>query len=251
MRLVVPKRLLMVALVSAAGVVLRAWSKKANTATLDPLREASQEETQVTRNITGTGMVTERYLLYFVVPLWVVAGTLDYIWHKRTKIETTSGTLESVIHALMMAEAGLPLLLGLLLEINAGVMLLMVAAFFTHAATAFWDVSFAVERRKVLPNEQHIHSLLEVLPFCAVSFVICLHWKQFASLFGAADEKPQFLLRKKNPPLPGSYLAGFLGAVSINGTAYAEEIIRCLRAQQKGLTGTETPKAAKELYASA
>jgi len=53
--------------------------------------------------------VTRRYLLYFTVPLWVIVGSLDYLCHRRTKIETTSGTLESAIHALMMAEAGITL----------------------------------------------------------------------------------------------------------------------------------------------
>jgi hypothetical protein len=104
--------------------------------------------------------------------LWVLAGSLDYICHRRTKIETTSGPTESIIHTLMMTEAGIPMLLGLYLEVNAGVILLMIAAFFAHAGTAIWDVAYVVERRKVTPNEQHVHSFLEVLPFCAVSFVI-------------------------------------------------------------------------------
>ena len=141
------------------------------------------------------------------------------------------------------------MLLGLVLEINAGVILLMIAAFFAHAGTAIWDVAYAVERRKVTPNEQHVHSFLEVLPFCAVSFVICLHWPQFASLFGFGSEKPRFGLKKKEPSLPASYLAGFLGAVAVNGAAYGEELTRCFRAQRGGLTGTDTPEAAKKLYA--
>lgn len=243
MRLVTSKRLLITALVSAAGAGLRAWSHRQSQPNQSP-----DAHRAVASN--DTGRVTERFLLYLIVPLWVVAGTLDYVWHKRTKIETTSGTTESIIHALMMTEAGLPLALGLVYEVNAGVILLMIAGFFVHAATAMWDVAFAVERRKVLPNEQHIHSFLEVLPFCAVSFVVCLHWGQFASLFGMGDEKPQFGLHSKNPPLPKSYLLAFLAAVGINGTAYGEEFIRCLRAQQQGLTGIDTPPAARELYAS-
>jgi hypothetical protein len=95
-----------------------------------------------------------------------------------------------------------------------------------------------------------VHSFLEVLPFCAVSFVLCLHWNQFASLFGVGDEKPRFALQHKEPPLPKSYLAGFLAAVAINGTAYGEELLRCWRAQQRGLTGVDTPEAARELYAN-
>jgi hypothetical protein len=198
---------------------------------------------------SDTAQATQRYLLYFTVPLWVVAGSLDYLWLRRTKIETTSGTLESTIHALMMTEAGVPMLLGLLLEINAGVILLMIASFFAHAGTAIWDVAYAVERRKVTTSEQHVHSFLEVLPFCAVSFVICLHWGQFASLFRLGSERPRFKLQKKEPPLATAYLAAFLGAVAVNGAAYGEEFLRCFRAQRRGLTGTETPEAAQELYA--
>jgi hypothetical protein len=124
-------------------------------------------------------------MLYFMLPLWIVPGFLDYLCHRKTKIETTSGTKESVIHALMMTEAGLPVVMGLLLEINTAVLLTMLLAFFAHWATAFWDVAYASDRREVKPNEQHVHSFLEVLPFCAVSFVLCLHWNQFAALSGA------------------------------------------------------------------
>lgn len=243
MKVITPKRLLITGLVSAAGAGLRFWIR-----TRSKGNHSGEAHPPVSTD--DTGRVTERFLLYLIVPLWVTAGSLDYVWHRRTKIETTSGTMESVIHALMMTEAGLPLGLGLVFEVNAGVILLMIAGFFVHAATAIWDVSFAVERRKVLPNEQHIHSFLEVLPFCAVAFVACLHWSQFASLFGIGNEKPRFGLNKKNPPLPKGYLLAFLGAVSINGAAYGEELIRCWRAQQEGRTGVDTPKAARELYAS-
>jgi hypothetical protein len=246
----VSKRLLIVALASAVGAGFRAWNRNSRSGRREHVEEKIASETRGADESSDTAGATERYLLYFIVPLWVIAGSLDYFRHRRTKIETTSGTLESAIHALMMTEAGIPLLLGLVFEVNAGVILLMIAAFFTHAATAIWDVAFAVERRKVTPNEQHIHSFLEVLPFCAVSFVICLHWKQFTSLFGLDGEKPRFALRKKTPPLPTSYLAGFLGAVAINAAAYGEEIMRCFRAQQQGLTGVDTPKAAQELYAN-
>lgn len=133
---------------------------------------------------------------------------------------------------------------------NAGLILMMIAAFFAHAATAIWDVSFAVGRRKVAPNEQHVHSFLEVLPFCAVSFVICLHSEQFLALVGAGNDKPRFELKRKQPPLPTSYILGVFGGVGINSVAYAEELIRCVRAQRRGLTGVDTPEAARQLYAS-
>jgi len=246
----VTKKTVWTLLVSAASAGLGAWirNRRSGAATRRGKQDQGDSGTVVEAN--QTAKATERYLLYFTVPLWVVAGSLDYLWHRRTKIETTSGTTESAIHALMMTEAGLPMLLGLFLEINAGVILLMIVAFFAHAATAIWDVAYAVERRKVTPSEQHVHSFLEVLPFCAVSFVLCLHWNQFASLFGTGAEKPQFALKQKQPPLPKSYILAFLGAVTLNGTAYGEELIRCWRAEQHGLTGVDTPEAARKLYAS-
>jgi hypothetical protein len=63
---------------------------------------------------------SRRYMLYFMLPLWIVPGFLDYLSHRKTKIETTSGTQESIIHALMTTEAGIPVVMGLLLEINTG-----------------------------------------------------------------------------------------------------------------------------------
>ena len=243
-----PNRRLVFAALSAIAGVVRLLSRNRNSVAAEETEER-RDGARTTAQSKEIAKTTERYLLYFIVPLWTIAGTLDYIWHRRTKIETTSGTVESAIHALMMTEAGLPMLFGLLLEVNSGVILLMIAAFFAHAATAIWDVAYAVERRKVTPNEQHIHSCLEVLPFCAVSFVICLHWGQFTAIFGFGGEKPRYALRKKDPPLSKAYLAGFLGAVAINGTAYGEELLRCFRAQQQGLTGRDTPPAAKELYA--
>ncbi len=248
-RTATPKRIAWLVAAAAAGgtfLILRSALKKSGIPERKPDEEGA---TSASRTEDSTALATRRYLLYVTMPLWVAAGTLDYLWHRRTKIETTSGTTESAIHLLMMAEAGLPMLLGLFVEINAGVILLMIVAFFTHAATAIWDVAYAVERRKVEPTEQHVHSFLEVLPFCAVSFIICLHPEQFAALLGGSSSKPDFGFRLKRPPLPGNYVIGSLGAVALNGAVYADELLRCLRAQSQGLTGSETPAAARELYA--
>ena len=55
----------------------------------------------------------------------------------------------------MMMEIGVPILMGLLLEINAGTIALFGAAAVIHELTAFWDVSYATSRRLVKPREQH------------------------------------------------------------------------------------------------
>jgi hypothetical protein len=40
-------------------------------------------------------------LMYFVLPVWFIAGFADWICHRATSIETASGVKESAIHALM------------------------------------------------------------------------------------------------------------------------------------------------------
>jgi hypothetical protein len=224
---------------AAIGVLFLARRRRRETEKAPSMADAG--------SLTSIGQTKEeamrRYLVYFLMPMWVVPGALDHLWHRRTKIETTSGLEESLIHSLMMAELGLPILLGLLFEINAGLIALMIAAYLVHEATAMWDVSVAIERRKVLPREQHTHSFLEMLPFCAVSFVICLHWEQFRSLFGLGPERPRFGLRLKQPPLEAKYLVRVLGAIGLFvGLPYGEELLRCWRAQRKGLSGRDAPE---------
>ncbi len=126
-----------------------------------------------------------RYLLFFLIPVWNASGIIDWLWHKQTDIEHTSSTEESVIPRLMFAEAGLPLRMALLLEINSGVILAMFGGLALHGATAVWDVHCAGGIREVTEREQHTHSFLEVLPFAAVAMASCLHWWQSQALFGA------------------------------------------------------------------
>jgi hypothetical protein len=173
---------------------------------------------------------TRRGLLYFVLPIWMGSGLLDWWWHRKTKIQETAGTHESMIHTLMMTEAGIPVMMGLFLEVNALVLLTAIAAVLVHEATAFWDVAYAEERREVTPNEQHTHSFLEVVPVMAASHLIALHPDQFRALLGVGDERPRFELRPKSEPLSRAYVSGILAAtVTTVVLPYAEEIWRCYR----------------------
>jgi hypothetical protein len=89
-------------------------------------------------------LVTIRYLMYVLLPAWFVLT--------------------------LLCEVN-PLLLGISAT-TAG----------RYEATAIWDVRSAVDGgREVRPAEQHIHSLLECLPFMAVSALFCLHWDEVAS----------------------------------------------------------------------
>ncbi|HLO74893.1 MAG TPA: hypothetical protein VK196_00375 [Magnetospirillum sp.] len=175
---------------------------------------------------------TRVLLLFFVVPLWLLAGIADWLCHRRSDIAHTSGAKESLIHLLMLAEMGIPVLAALILEINALVLTVMLVAFFLHEATALWDVSYATAHRRVTPVEQHVHSFLEVLPLMGLAFVASLNWPQALSMAGLGPEPADWGLRLKGDPLPAGYLASVLGAVvGLELLPYVEEFLRGWRAR--------------------
>lgn len=194
---------------------------------------------------------TRRYLMYIIMPVWSLAGFLDWLWHRQTKIETTSGVKESVMHLLMMAEAGAPILTGLFLEMNAGALALMGAGWLAHEVTVAWDVKYTISRRKIFPREQHTHGYMQAIPFDIIATMVCLHPEQFLSLLGLGHEEADFKLRFRKPPVP---LKDFLVIVTcmgpVSGLPHVEELWRCYRAQQAGVAGKDIPECARELYAS-
>jgi hypothetical protein len=163
------------------------------------------------------------YLLYFLFPLWLVAGFADYLCHRRTAIERTSGWRETLFHVAQAVQLGVALFVGLFLEINALALFIMIGAVLAHAFTSFWDVRYTAPRRYISPLEQHVHSHLEWIPIAAVSIVVLLYWDQ---LSGPA---PSFSLSLKDNPLPRSYLAVTLGLIAaVLVLPLAEECVRAV-----------------------
>ncbi|MDF3287774.1 diguanylate cyclase [Streptomyces silvisoli] len=181
---------------------------------------------------TDVESANRRFLLYGVLPLWFAPSVADWVMHRRTRIEQTTGVRESLIHLLMMAEAGVPMTLGLLARINPLVLSTMGGAAALHGATAVWDVTVATSEREVRPVEQHIHSFLEVLPLTATAFVACLHWDQVRAMVrGGGDDAWRLL--PKDQPLPTRYLAGLAAGVALFvALPYGEELMRCLRTKR-------------------
>ncbi|MFI9202377.1 diguanylate cyclase [Streptomyces sp. NPDC053048] len=176
---------------------------------------------------------TTRYLMYGLLPGWFVPGVADWVMHRRTRIEDTSGTRESAIHALMMTEVGIPIALTLLYEVNPLLLTVQLGATAAHEATALWDVRTALRGdREVKPLEQHIHSFLETLPFAALGSLMCLHPEQVRALLrGGRGRRRAWRLVPRRRPLPRGYLAGIgLGIGVFVVLPYAEELTRCLRA---------------------
>ncbi|ANN69747.1 diguanylate cyclase [Bordetella bronchialis] len=194
-----------------------------------------------------TGDAALRILMYFIMPLWIAAGTADYLCHRRTDIAHTAGPKESVLHLLMFAEIGVPLVACLFLEINALVFLLMILAFIAHEATALWDVSYATSRRHVGPFEQHVHSFLELLPLAAGILVAVLHWPQFLALFGLGSEPARWDLRLKETPLPTGYIVFvLLASALLEALPYLEELLRGIKARRDARGGQPGRRAAAD-----
>lgn len=172
----------------------------------------------------------QAFLMFGVVPAWLVAGFADYLCHRRARIESTSGLRESLMHALQLAEVGLPMLAVLFFEVTGAILLLLVVAVILHQATAAWDVRYANATRTVSPLEQHVHGVLEMAPIVATSLLAILHPAELRSLLTA---QPVFAVAWRDPPLPPAYLAAVLTAVVALGIVpYAEELWRTARGRR-------------------
>lgn len=186
----------------------------------------------------------QRVLLYGVLPLWIVPGFLDYLFHRKSRIERTSGTHESIIHVLQMTSAGIPTLLALVCEVNPPVIAVLIAGAAVHEALTLWDIAYAEPLRRPTPNEQHMHSFLEVMPLMALTSIVTLHPDQAAALFGRTASPPDWRLRFKRPPLSRRYVATILGVIAaLIAIPYAEELLRCYRTDRTFAPHHQPPDA--------
>jgi hypothetical protein len=175
-------------------------------------------------------LALHRFFLYFLMPLWFVPSIADWWWHKKSDIEHTAGTHESVTHLLMMSAVGVPVTMSLLCDINALVIVAMMGGLLAHEGISYWDVRYAKSLRRVDAIEQHTHSFLEMIPLMALSAMMCLRPKQFAAAFGRGDEPARWHLELKERPLSPRYLTAIVGCiVAFVAAPYTEEFFRCLR----------------------
>ncbi|PJI37376.1 hypothetical protein [Ferrovibrio sp.] len=174
--------------------------------------------------------ITRIYLLFVILPLWVLVAAADYLCHRASAIERTSGLSETALHFLLLAEAGAAVLAGLFLEINALVLLFMLLALIAHELTAYWDVAYTWTRREITPLEQRVHDYLGVIPFMAFSFVLVLHWDAAALLFTTPADAANWTIALKEEPLPVVYIVMLLAAILLlDLLPYLEELLRDLR----------------------
>lgn len=158
-----------------------------------------------------------------LLPLWLAAGFADWLCHRATRIESTSGATESRLHVLLFALVGLPVMLLLTFEVTALTFTLMLLSLLGHQAVALWDTSYSQPRRFISPIEQQVHAFLELVPLFALTIVAVLEWE--------ALRAPEWRLTPQVEPVehaPLVWLALAAGLVLI-----FEEWWRCRRAARQ------------------
>lgn len=169
-------------------------------------------------------------ILYGLLPLWGIAGFIDWCCHRATKVESTSGLKESLIHSLMGIQLGIPIILCLLFEVNVLVLLICVAMWLLHEVVAHWDVYYATPRRHISIWEVHVHNYMATVPLYLLMLIVILNW-DVAVKAVTFDWAGQFRLHPlEQRPGGGAYLPAYLAfMIALCVFPYLEENIRCLR----------------------
>lgn len=187
-------------------------------------------------------------ILYGLLPLWVLAGFVDYICHWRTKIQETSGAWESLMHLCMGAQVALPMWLALTCKINVLILLLCFIVLITHEVVAHHDVVYARTARHISVWEVHAHSFLETVPFFITALVVCRNWEVFLQLI-TLDWAGHMSLELRDEPIGSevgdrTFIARYFLFVVFSGLLpYLEELTRCLRYARRHRLGLRPQSA--------
>jgi hypothetical protein len=190
------------------------------------------EGRQVDLKAIPTNVLLLDIVMYVCLPLWLIMGFIDWYCHRKSKIEETTGWRESILHAIMGLQVGIPIVLGLYFEINVLQFMIMFAVLVFHEVVAHMDVKYALNTRKISILETHVHSFMEVLPFVVVALIIIMKWPAFVDLI-TFNWEGNMGLAWKRVPLHHSYMtAYFCTLIIIDIVPYMEELWRCYRYRQ-------------------
>jgi hypothetical protein len=115
-------------------------------------------------------------LIWGLYPVWLLAGAADYLCHRRTGIERTTGAAESWLHVAQFASLAIAFACAVLLQTTAGVFVAIAALVLGHSILAYIDVRHTDGRRWIPPFEQTAHGFMDVLPLVAVVLFGMRHW---------------------------------------------------------------------------
>ncbi|RNF83306.1 hypothetical protein [Montanilutibacter psychrotolerans] len=148
-------------------------------------------------------------LAYVVYLVWLAAGGLDFVCHRRTRLAYTSGVHESSLHLVQLALIGAGVLLWLTVAITLPVLCVLSSIVIAHAVVGYLDTRQAYARRDIRPIEQHLHSVLDIAPIAA------LCW---AASGMQADSMSWSAIELRTPPAsPNLWLGVLVPAVVLCG----------------------------------
>lgn len=162
-------------------------------------------------------------LTLVVLPLWIAAGFADWMLHRRSRIEHTSGTPENIFHLCLFAIVSVGAAAVGLLEVNALLIAILLAVFVLHQVMTWVELRFVITRRFVSPGEQMVHSFLELLPL-TVAFILAIDMTHTAE---ARLNQWSLRLREDIRILP--LAASAAAVVLFNLLPLLEEHVRCRR----------------------
>ena len=115
-------------------------------------------------------------LLCVLYPVWLLAGAVDWLCHRATHIETTSGSHESWLHlAQFLSLAGF-LAVVMLRPYGATALFASGTAVAIHTALSYVDVRYTLKRGRFISSlEQHVHGFLDVIPWVAFALWIVMN----------------------------------------------------------------------------
>lgn len=177
-----------------------------------------------------TDLVLINFLLYVLLPLWGIAGFVDWCCHRATHIESTSGIKESLMHSMMGIQIAIPILCCLLFEVNVLILLICLAALICHELIAHWDVHFAAPRREISIWEVHAHNYLATLPLYMFFLIVVINWPVLVKLLSFQWQDEISLVPLVDARYGDNYLLIYLLFMSIICVfPYFEENLRCLK----------------------
>lgn len=164
-------------------------------------------------------------IAYCFYPLWLIAGAVDYVCHRRTAIERTSGFHESLYHVAQFITMAVIVICIALFAGSLTMFVLLVSTVLLHTVLVYLDVRFTQRRRHIPPLEQHAHAVMDVLPLVVVALVILLEWE---------PDVLTWAVRWRAPMLEPVQLAIIIGTIVIGaGSPVLEELWRTARGTKR------------------
>ena len=169
-------------------------------------------------------------ILYGLLPLWGITGFIDWCCHRATRVESTSGVKESLIHSLMGVQLAVPILLCLLFEINSLILLICVFMWLLHEVVAHWDVHYASPLRRISIWEVHVHNYMATVPLYLLMLIVVINWDVAIKTVSLQWSGEFTFNRLATPHGNDTYLPRYLAFMAVFCVfPYLEENIRCIR----------------------